>query len=550
MKYNLQQGKIKLKNLISSNKVEKALVLCKSLLRNYQDTELLLMLTQIQLLSNDRKGYENTRQLINKKHPTEAVIHKHLASIFKNHGQYQLAIEEYKIALDNSTPDVVLYQELAIIYIHTRYYSSAILLLNSAIQYFPESSRLFLMLGSSHLSLQDIDNAEKHLTKSHELSHDNFDAIVGLANIKYLRKQYDQALDLLEPILDSKFCPFSALLVYSQLASVNQHQQSAISRLSKTPDNSIPPVQQTAKYFALGRLNDELGEYNSAFQNYKTGNTLCQQNYDKQSYDKYFDAIIKSFTPELIDNLKRIKKDSRRLIFIVGMPRSGTSLLEQILASHPEVYGAGELNTLNEIIKQLPARQQVSSSYPHFSNELTEENIETTALHYINHIDSIDKEHQFVTDKMPDNFQYLGLINILFPEAKIIHCSRNAYDICLSCYFQHFTGHYPYAYNLDNLGHYYNHYNQLMSHWKKTLSIPVFDVVYEDLVVNSEEVVRDLLNFCELEYSQQCLSFDKSSRAVTTASAHQASQPLYQKSISRWKNYGSYLEPLFNELKL
>ena len=179
--------------------------------------------------------------------------------------------------------------------------------------------------------------------------------------------------------------------------------------------------------------------------------------------------------------------------------------------------------------------------------------MDAAAQKYVRYVSSLNGNASLVTDKMPDNFLYLGLINLLFPEARIVHCIRNPIDTCLSCYFQQFSGHYPYAYDLENLGHYYHEYRKLMEHWKSVLSVPVFDLHYEHLVRESRETVEQLLEFCGMEWSDCCMEFDKSARTVTTASSQQATKPLYTSSVERWRNYSDFIAPLlaeFNQQRL
>ena len=149
---------------------------------------------------------------------------------------------------------------------------------------------------------------------------------------------------------------------------------------------------------------------------------------------------------------------------------------------------------------------------------------------------------------MPDNFLYLGLINILFPYAKVIHCRRDPVDTCLSCYFQQFSGDYPYSYDLKNLGSYYNLYSHLMQHWSDTLTIPMHEIEYETLISSPEATIKQLLYFCNVTWNESCLNFNNLERAVTTASSHQINKPLYNKSVHRWKNYRIHIQPLINIL--
>lgn len=549
MKYDLQQGKLKIQSLINSNKISKALKISSSLAKKHHDTELLLTHIQLQLLDNDIKGCEITRKHINKLHPNNLSLHKQLASVFKNNGHYNMAIAEYVIAIELTLNDEALYNDLASLYIHTLQYNNAITLLKTAIEYFPNSSLFNLMLGACYQSLQDIDSAFIYYERSQMLNSNNYDAVVGIANIHYIRKKYGTAIDILQPVIDSNTCPFSALILYSQLASATNNHDRSIKILEAVPDNSVSPLQQSMKYFSLGRLNDEIRNFDIAFHHYAKANKLAQSNYDRLSYENYFASISANFTRDAIDLRKRNAMDSKRLVFIVGMPRSGTSLVEQILASHPDVYGCGELNTLGEIVKQIYSSNKLESGNLNFIRKLDDNIIENSALKYISHVDSINKESQIITDKMPDNFQYLGMINILFPHAKIIHCTRNPIDTCLSCYFQQFSGHYPYAYSLDNLAHYYSSYKALMLHWQQHLSIPIFEINYETLIEDKENSIRKLLEYCRLSWDENCLEFNKSNRAVTTASTHQVSKALYKSSAGRWRNYEPHIGELIDQLK-
>lgn len=428
------------------------------------------------------------------------------------------------------------YIEQASTLISSRRYAEAIKLLRDVLRNGCRTGQVHFLLGVAHQSLQEIDNAFTHYKRASELEPNNFDAAVGIANIHLLRREYDQANTILNPMMDLAEPPVSAVLVYAQLASTINHQQRAIEKLKKAVSNTSY-TQRSKVYFALGKLSDEQQDYDTAFNYYHQGNQLVNAVYKKEEFEAYFDSIINTFDSDFIRTRRR--SGGERLIFIVGMPRSGSSLTEQIIASHPDVFGAGELQALPSIARWL-------GPYPNSS--LSSEMVEAGATQYLNYIDSLDKHSACITDKMPDNFLYLGLINIFFPEAKIIHCIRHAYDTCLSCYFQQFSGNYPYAYNLENLGHYYGSYQKLMNHWKHVL--PIYNINYEDLVLNQQDETRKVLEYCGLAWDDQCLTFHKSDRAISTASSQQASKPLYTTSVNRFIKYEKHLDPLVHQLPL
>jgi len=232
-------------------------------------------------------------------------------------------------------------------------------------------------------------------------------------------------------------------------------------------------------------------------------------------------------------------------IFIVGMPRSGTTLVEQILSSHPRVFGAGELGYMTSAEQLLQNRLGNSVSYPECVRLADSANIERLALDYVNKIrQDHSPDAEFVTDKMPDNFLRIGLIRILFPRAAIIHCRRNAMDTCNSIYFQIFVSEHPYAYDLQALGYYYLEYERIMAHWRTEPAINMLEIQYEDLVTEQETHSKRLLQHVGLPWDERCLAFHEHERAILTASNQQVRQPMYQGSIERWKRYSSGLQPL------
>jgi hypothetical protein len=231
------------------------------------------------------------------------------------------------------------------------------------------------------------------------------------------------------------------------------------------------------------------------------------------------------------------------------MPRSGTSLVEQILAAHPRVSGGGELTCISDIIKNLPHEVGQKKGWPDCAHNIRQNDVNRLARRYLDQLDAVSKTAEHVTDKMPHNFFELGLIQLLFPAAQVIHCKRDSMDTCLSIYFQNFLGGHDYAKNLYHIGTHYHQYQRLMEHWRHYLSIPVLDVQYEDLVRDPEPVVRRMLEHCKLEWYEGCLEFHKVKRLVSTASYDQVRQPIYTRSIGRWRHYERHLDELKNGLE-
>jgi len=241
-------------------------------------------------------------------------------------------------------------------------------------------------------------------------------------------------------------------------------------------------------------------------------------------------------------SLPRATGPSTRPIFVLGFPRSGTSLVEQILAAHPEVFAAGELQELRRIWRELVktrGRGRVAGLA-----QLTQVDVNAAADRYLAALEALDSKSPRVTDKMPHNFEQLGLINLLFPHARVIHCIRSPLDTCLSCYATQFGLAHTYAADLTTLGRAYAQYHRLMAHWRAVLDVPMLDVRYEDLVADLDTHARRIVEFAGLPWDAACLRFYDTERAVTTASVAQVRTPIYTTSVGRWKTYAQSLEPL------
>ena len=312
---------------------------------------------------------------------------------------------------------------------------------------------------------------------------------------------------------------------------------------------TIAESQALHLHFGLGKALADVGENSSAFEHFSRANTMYRGSYD---YDiakdaEYFEAIRDVFSAEFLSDRSDWGCESKRPIFIVGMMRSGTSLVEQILASHPQVVGCGELQVLDQLTRRDEARTDgldFPGSVPAFGRD--------TARHlgqaYIQALSHRAGAAERITDKMPGNFQYVGLIRLLLPQATIIHCVRNPVDTCLSCFRNYFAGFHPFAYDLAELGQYYRLYQGLMEHWRGVVPDQLNDVCYEDLVSDPETQIRRLLEICELDWDDRCLEFHQTERPVRTASAAQIRQPIYTSSVESWRRFEDYLEPLLESL--
>jgi len=327
----------------------------------------------------------------------------------------------------------------------------------------------------------------------------------------------------------------------------NAAEQEAIqAQLAK---QDLPAQERVYFGYALAKAHEHQQQWQQAFASYASANAVKRDlvRWDSSRFSAQIDAIIDTFTPQLLASLVGAGVDDSSPIFILGLPRSGSTLQEQILASHSAVEGTRELPYIPWLASGLarPPKPLASQPYPVAMVELSAEQLATIGKRYLEQAArhrSTGKPH-FI-DKLPNNFIYLGLILVSLPAAKIINTRRQPMDNCFGCFKQLWAEGQNFSYSLEDLGHYYRDYHRLMAHWHQCFPGRILDVQYEDVVSDINRHVERLLDFCELPFEQQCIDFHQTDRAVNTASSEQVRQPLYSSAVAYWRNFESYLEPL------
>ena len=301
---------------------------------------------------------------------------------------------------------------------------------------------------------------------------------------------------------------------------------------------------------ALGKHFEKAQDYDTAFQHFRNSNKVQQsvaRPFDIDFYSSKFDKLIEFYTTERIEQLAQFGSQDERPIFVVGLPRTGTSLVEQILSSHSAVHGAGELSYVHLLAGRVekPVDQGGLGGFASQASPLSQQSIEDLCKFYLDGLSTKNPDSSSrVVDKYPLNCVQLGLISILFPNAKIIHCQREPLDVAISCYTVLFKLGDDFTNDLMHFGLYYEEYRRLMAHWTAALPTPYFDLQYENLINNPETVTKELIAFCDLPWEDECLRFDENKRTVRTPSIWQVRQKLYNTSIGRWKNYEKHLVEL------
>jgi len=419
-----------------------------------------------------------------------------------------------------------------------------------AIQFDETNPKAHALLAGIHTEMAQPALAEAEYERALQLKPDSGDALLGLGHLCTENGQLARARELFQRALASKPDDIAARihLVQNDKVSADDEHFAALraeeKKMAEFSDN-----RKISLHFALGKCYDDTGDADRAFEHYLAGCKLkrAKFSYDPAAAARQFVELEEIFSKDFIDRLRGSGDPSDKPIFVLGMPRSGTTLTEQIIASHPDVFGAGELPDLLRIAhrKTHPDVETFPANLAHLDTAT----LRAWAEEYLACIMQRAPQAKHITDKMPANFFAVPLIHLMLPNAKIIHVKRNPVDTCVSCFTRLFHRKQEHTYDLAELGRYYADYARLMDHWRRVLPAGAFyDVQYEAIVADMEGEARKLLDYCGLEWNAACLDFHKTQRQIRTASVVQVRQPIYATSVERWRKYEKFLGPLLEEL--
>lgn len=369
-------------------------------------------------------------------------------------------------------------------------------------------------------------------------------ALLELGHLAAAQASFQRAIDLAPDDISPHICMAQARKVTPDDPVLARLAAEAVEA------DKLLDSKAVSLHFALGKAYDDIKDYDQAFAHFSAACRLKRAgiDYDPDSQDEIFRSICTFFSPETLQRLHGSGSLSDLPIFVLGMPRSGTTLVETIIASHPDVHGAGELRDLLHLAAK-PREGYQGEGYPASLRGLTPEDFTRLGERYVSRLRQRNADARRITDKMPTNFLFLGLIHLMLPQAKIVHVRRNAADVCLSTYSKLFSNSQYHTYDLREMGRYYTGYARLMDHWRAVLPPGAFlDIQYEELVADKETQTRRLLDYCGLTWSEACLDPHKNERAIRTASITQVRQPVYRTAVERWRGYEKHLHPLFEAL--
>ncbi|HTU25617.1 MAG TPA: sulfotransferase [Pirellulales bacterium] len=407
-------------------------------------------------------------------------------------------------------------------------------------------------LGNIYRRKGRLAQAAEHYRQAIAMQPDYAEAHHNLANVLKEQGRFDEAQASYERALALRPDYTEALYHLTDLKKyqAGSAELAALEALAETPEN-IPPAKRLYLHFALGKALEDAGDYDRAFAHLAAGNALRrgQIKYNETAYLGYLRRIADAFDPALFARFATAGDPAPTPIFIVGMPRSGSTLVEQILASHAQVQAGGELTLLDDVVHSIADKAGRHVSFPACAAAIETDGWRQLGAAYLKGLPPLEAGKTRITDKMPKNFVYAGLIRLILPGARIIHTVRDPVDTCVSCFSRLFMSGLAYSHDLGELGRYYRGYHALMEHWRAVLPAgTMLEVRYENVVHDLAGQARRMIDFLGLAWDDRCLAFHETERSIATPSSVQARQPLYRDSVERWRRYEAHLGPLLAEL--
>ena len=441
--------------------------------------------------------------------PTYSLVWANLAQFFSVTGQLDKAKKSFKNILNMEPKNGLIWAEYGTVLTKLANYDEGRDAYLKALEFKPDSPRVHLSLGHVYKTMGEIDNSIDSYKNTILQNNLSGEAYWSLANLK----------------------------TYS-------FSENEIKDMEDTLKGDMSDIERSQMHFALGKAYEVKKDFDKSFKNYYEGNKV-KKGLIKYSSDDTTDntkRILNFFNKENIQKLAKSSTGDRDPIFVLGMPRSGSTLVDQIISSHSKVDGTQELPNIIKIAAELNTNNQ--KNYPEVLKELDESKLSNLGKDYISETAWARDSAPFFIDKMPNNFIHIGLIKTILPNAKIIDTRRDPMDTCFSCFKQFFARGQLFTYSLEDLGNYYTDYIRAMNHWHNVYGKDIYTVHYDNVINETEETIRELIDYCELPFEKECLEFYNSSRPVKTPSAEQVRQPIYKSGLNYWKNYEKHLLPL------
>ena len=504
---------------------------------------------------NLNKAEEQAKDLI-KKNPNVAFIYNLLGLILMSLKKNAEAIKVFEKGIKIDPTFAMIYNNLGLLYFNSKFENNitkAEELYNKSISLNDKIAEPHTNLGNLKKCVNKMDDAIECHKKALSINPNFSFSYLNLGNIYIEIGKFNEAKINIEKAIELNS---NLSIAHRTLSRLKKYKEGDIhinvlhEKYKNTLDINIYSKMDYA--FALGKAYEDLKDYKKSFKYYESANYTYRKtlNFSIKEIKKEFNDIKKIYEKNLFEKFKNKNTNSKyQVIFILGMPRSGTTLVEQILSNHSKVFGAGEVNFIPDLMNKNFSTHNLNLFFQgvvKFNND----DLNKIAKEYIDKMIKSSSNKKIFTDKLPINFLWIGFIKLILPNSKIIHCYRNPKDNILSIYKNHFPGgKIDFGYKLDELVDYYNEYKSLMKHWHKLLPNFIYDIKYENLITNTNIEIRNLVKFTNLPWENSCLEYYENKRPIKTASDVQARKKIYKTSINAWKNYKNYLDVFFINLK-
>ena len=478
---------------------------------------------------------------LNKKHPEQEIFYNLLSLGYQAKGEYEKSIDLLEKALIKSKNNINFLNNLGLSYYKNKDYNPAEKYFQKILEIKPNYINALNNLAALYEEINHIEKSEDLLKKSIKINSEVIETNYNLASLLQSIGKFDEAKIYYKKTLelDENFTKADrGIAMLEKYNSSNNHIKIMEKKIQNEKLHKSNIINLS---FALGKVYEDVKDYEKSFFYITKANQLKKSllNYDIENDKKLFQKI-KSFYKKNTLKKTNLIQSEKKIIFILGMPRTGTSLVEQIISSHSEVYGGGEIlllsNYFQKFFNQTENKKDIENIFNNFKNN------------YLNFLNKMSNTN-IITDKAPLNFRWIGFIKSIFPNSIIIHCSRDPFENSWSIYKNEFEGGMFFSNDIIDIANYYKIYQDLMDFWKKNLKNQIFDLKYEDLINNPEQKIKELIKFCNLNWQQNCLEFYKNKKIIKTVSFNQARKPIYKDSIKGTLNFKKYLKNLDSELK-
>ena len=506
--------------------------------------------TKIDILTNKMKvGMFNeviveAKSLLKKRN--HQVVYNILSISYQSLGKFDLSIKIMEEALSKNANNPYFLNNIGISHHKAENFKEAEEYFNRGLKIAPRYTNILNNLANLKIDLNLVDEAIEYYLKSIEIEENLLETQLNLANLYNSIGRFEKAKTHFRRVLHINPDYTEAHRLISETTKYNLDNTHFKEMLDKINEQNLSQIQLMHLHFGIGKAYDDLNDYKNSFINYNKANQHLKtiSKYDIKKDANTFKVIKDFFSRH--QNIS-VKMNKKKLIFIVGMPRSGTSLAEQIISSHKDVFGGGELPFLNNIIERKILDNENIKDFS--KTELLKQILEESQDEYISKITTLDNSNRVFIDKAPLNFKYIGFIKNIFPNSKIINCNRDPIDTCFSNFKSFFSGSLPFANNLSDLAQFYNMYDDLIKFWKNFFYKNIYDLNYNSLIKDPNKEIKNIIKFCQLDWDENCLKHELNSKSIKTASFAQARKPIYKSAVNSSENYKKYLEELIANIK-